>query len=216
MIERTYKTTKTTPKDWLEPSVPSLNWQQKSLYKIINNAAHVRKIIFKYGYFAHELASNKSELEIAILTCAVLSSHSSNELHVKTLQEIDNDTIAILMSIACSGNFFHIDQDFIRKRIYEYQDDIKQCQVEESTFLPIKSYHYIFSQPLTKEDANQIQVDDIAVAKFKEVLIEIVENHRTVFDKISKKYVPYNFYSAALEEVRHYNFINQMYNKEER
>lgn len=196
MIEIPYKYIKATPMDWLEPSVPSLNWQQSSLYRIIKNATDVRKTLLKQGYFANELASNKSELEIAILTCAVLSSQSSNELHVKTLQEIDNDIIAILRSIACSCNFFHINQDFIRKRIFEYQDDLKQCQLEESTFLPFKSYHYIFNQPLATEDIKQIQYDHYTVAKFKEVLIEIVENHKTVYDRFFKMHVPFNFFST--------------------
>jgi hypothetical protein len=208
--------TKSKVLDWLEPSVPKLTWQQQTLYKLIKDHTRVRRLLFQHSYFADELASNKSELEIAILTCVVFSSHNSNDLHIKTLQEIDNDIIAILRSIACSCTFFHINQDFIRKRIFEYQDDLKQCQSEESTFLPFKSYNYIFNQPLKKEDIKQIQVDDNAVAKFKEVLIEIVENHKTVFDKYSKKHVPFNFFSAALEEVRHYNFINQMYYKEER
>jgi hypothetical protein len=200
--------------DWIERSVPKLTWHQQTLHKLIVDKTRVRRMLFQHGYFAEELASNKAEMEIAILTCAVLSTHKSDNLHAKTLAEVESDIIAILRSIACSCEFYHIDDTFLRKRMREYQEDINSSISERATELPYKSYHYLFNQPLSEDDVNQ-HIDDADVIKFKSVLSEIVERHNSYFGRFFKEDVPFNFYHAVGNLI-HYKGKDNWHKKEER
>lgn len=177
-------------RDWCEPSVPSLTYDEEQLYEIIKRHINVRKSLIQNRFYAKSIISDKTETEIAIFSCAVLIFHKSSNQN-DFYSEIEKGMISILMNMAYRHRLWnYVDEKFIQKRVVEYHEDIKQCLSDEPTELPYRSYYYLFGEPLTKEFIQQ-DFNDSEVTKFRGLLKEIVHVHNEVFKRICLDFFMY-------------------------
>jgi hypothetical protein len=108
----------------------------------------------------------KSELEIAIFSCANLLFMKLTKTKSNDNEEFKNNLIYVL-SWFFSQQAYFLPKDYYEKRFSEYQADIEQC-IPDNLVLPLYSYYSVLKSPLRQFELEKVNdFDTMELYKFK-------------------------------------------------
>jgi hypothetical protein len=187
----------------------TLNENEAKLASLILDNFNLKRdlIELEYGYFKSHDISEEVDIEITILSIAILSIHRPNFITDKRAELIEQTFIGVISWMTKFYHKYTTDCEsgqiyFATTKLNTYKKEIQNCILGEKDHLPWHIYSSIFHFPLQfrKVEENEVVLDTLK--NFNYDLCHLISRYTEVAFKCFEELHPCNWYVFDWEELK--------------
>lgn len=188
---------------------------------ILDNFNLKRDIIeFDYGYFTSQDISEETDMELTILSIAILCIHRPNFIPDKRAEIIERTFLGVITwmtkfhykytTTVEEGQLY-----FARTKLETYKKELQQCLSKEQNHLPWHIYSSIFYYPLQNRMVEENDTELDKIKNFNYQLRYLISKYTDVAFKCFEELHPSHWYIFDWDEIRQEQEFEKLNNLKE-